>query len=134
MTASKASIIFGIWHIQLAAYTAGGIAGASSRLRSFYLFSEAKKFGVTVVRPNKFIDGFASDFVHIQKIYSYEALFWTFLFRCFSKKIIFDIDDQLNKRKEFVPVFLTILFSSVLTVDSLERKKYWSFFFPFQKN
>lgn len=119
--------------IQLAAFTAGDSSGASSRLRSYYLFSEAKKFGFILIRPSKFIDGLSSDIVHIQKIYSYNALFWTIIFRCYSKKVIFDIDDQINKRKEFIPVFLTILFSSTLTTDSKERKKYWEFFFPFKR-
>lgn len=119
--------------INLSAYTAGSIAGASSRLRSFYLFSEAKKFNINVSRPLHFKEAIHSDVIHIQKIYSYRALFWIVIYRALSKKVIFDIDDQINKRKEVLPVFLIVLFSSALTVDSEDRKKYWQNFFFFKK-
>lgn len=119
--------------MKVAAYTCGEIDGASSRLRSFYLFSEASTYDIEVSRPNNFKDGLKADVIHIQKIYSYEALKWLIFYRILGKKVIYDIDDQVNRRREFHLVLLLILFSSVLTVDSLPRKLFWKKYLPFKK-
>jgi glycosyltransferase involved in cell wall biosynthesis len=119
--------------MKLAAFTCGPISGASSRLRSFYLFSEADSVGLEVIRPETFKEGLSAEVIHIQKVYSYEVLRWMFVYRLLGKKVIYDIDDQVNRRREFHRVFIIILLSSILTVDTVPRKFFWKKFFPFKK-
>lgn len=120
-------------NIKISAFTRGDILGASSRLRSFYLFSESEKFSLLVDRPKEYSQANQSDVIHIQKIYSWHTLKWIIKFRLQKKQVIFDICDQINRRSEFPRVLLIALFSSVMTVDNQSRKNYWHKIFPFKK-
>lgn len=117
----------------ISAFTKGDITGAGSRLRSFYLFSLAEQFSLTVNRPQHYELAVNSNVIHIHKIYSWETLKWVIKFRLLGKRVVFDICDQVNRRSEFPRVLLIILFSSFLTVDNECRKKYWHKFFPLKK-
>jgi len=119
--------------MKIAAYSIGGIEKASSRLRSFYLFSFAKEFGLNVSRPSRYRDALSFDVVHIQKILSYKLIFWMIVFQVFGLRVVYDIDDQPGGRKAFLGYLVVLFLSSVITVDSEARKNYWKKFLFFKK-
>lgn len=111
--------------MRLAAYTIGGIDRASSRLRSFYLFSQAEGVGLEVSRPHRYCEALNHDVVHIQKKLTYELILWILIYRVCRLKIIFDIDDQPTCAKAFFGYLLVLSLANVVTVDTEARKKYW---------
>lgn len=112
--------------MRIAAFTVGNIDVASSRLRSFYLFSIANEFGVYVSRPARFREAFGYDVVHIQKILSLKIIFAIIIYRLGGSKVIFDIDDQPGtKIISFLGTLAILYLSSVITVDSEPRRNYW---------
>ncbi len=119
--------------MKIAAYSIGGIDRASSRLRSFYLFSFANEFGLNVSRPYRFRDALSCDVVHIQKILTYELIIWIAIYRIFGLKVIFDIDDQPTGRKSFLGYLVALFLSTVITVDTEARKSYWKKYLFFKK-
>ncbi|CAK0772873.1 conserved hypothetical protein [Gammaproteobacteria bacterium] len=119
--------------MKIAAYSISGIERASSRLRSFYLFSFAKEFGLEVSRPSRYRDALSCDVVHIQKILTYKLIIWMVIFRVFGLRIVFDIDDQPMGRKSFLGYWLALFLSSVITVDTEARRNYWKNYLFFKK-
>ena len=119
--------------MKIAAYTIGNIDRASSRLRSFYLFSLAEKFGLEVSRPIRFRDALGVDVVHIQKLLSYRLIFAVIIYRIFRIKVIFDIDDQPTGCKSFLGYLLVLFLASIITVDTDARKAYWQKLLFFKK-
>jgi hypothetical protein len=119
--------------MKLAAFTVGGIDRASSRLRSFYLFSASDLFDLKVIRPSRYRDAIRCDAVHIQKIISYRLIAAIFIYRLFGLKVIFDIDDQPVSLKSFLGYYVALFLSSVICVDTEERKCYWKRFFSEKK-
>lgn len=119
--------------MKIAAYSAGSIERASSRLRSFYLFSLAKEFGLDVSRPSKYSEALCFDVVHIQKLLDFKLLFWVAIYRIFGLQVIYDIDDQPTGLKSFLGYLLVLFLSSVITVDSESRKLYWNKYLYFKK-
>ena len=127
--------------MRLAAYTVGDITRASSRLRSFYLFSSAEDFSIEVTRPSRYRDALNSEVVHIQKILSIKLFFALIVFRFFGIKVVYDLDDQANSARSsrvislivFLGYFLAFALSSVVTVDTDARKKYWQKYYPNKK-
>ena len=112
--------------MRIAAYTVGNIDVASSRLRSFYLFSMANEFGIHVSRPVRYREGFGYDVVHIQKILSLKIILAIICYRLTGSKVIFDIDDQPGtKIVSFLGSLAILYLSSVITVDTEPRKRYW---------
>lgn len=119
--------------MKIAAYTIGNIDRASSRLRSFYLFSLAEKFHLIISRPKRFRDAWGVDVVHIQKLLSYKLIFAVFIYRILGIKVVFDIDDQPSGFKSFLGYLLILFLSSIITVDTDVRKSYWMRFLFFKK-
>lgn len=119
--------------MKIASYSIGGVERASSRLRSFYLFSFAKEYDLDVSRPSRYRDALSCDVVHIQKILSYKLILWIVIFRLSRLKVVFDIDDQPTGIKSFLGYLLVLFLSSVITVDSEARKNYWKRFLFFKK-
>lgn len=119
--------------MKIAAFSFGGIETASSRLRSFYLFSAAKESGLEVLRPFRCREALRCDVVHIQKKLSYKFLFWIVIYRIFGIKVVFDIDDQPVGLKSFLGYLLVLYLSSIITVDTEARKDYWRKFLFFKK-
>lgn len=119
--------------MKIAAYSIGSIERASSRLRSFYLFTFAKEYDLDVSRPSRYRDALSCDVVHIQKILSYKLILWVVIFRLSRLKVVFDIDDQPTGFKSFLGYLLVLFLSSVITVDTEARKKYWKKFLFFKK-
>jgi hypothetical protein len=119
--------------MKIAAYSIGDINRASSRLRSFYLFSSAKNFNLDVIRPVRFRDAFGVDLVHIQKRLSYKILLAVIVYRILCIKVIFDIDDQPGGLKSFLGYLSILMLSTVVTVDTEARKKYWKKYLFFKK-
>jgi hypothetical protein len=119
--------------MKIAAYTIGDINKASSRLRSFYLFSYANHFGLEVSRPSRFRDGLNADVVHIQKKLNYNVIFAVLIYRLIGIKVIYDIDDQPERGKSFLGYLFILFLSSVITVDNEARKNYWRKFLFFKK-
>jgi hypothetical protein len=119
--------------MKIAAYSIGDINRASSRLRSFYLFSSAKNFNLDVIRPVRFRDAFGVDLVHIQKRLSYKILLAVIVYRILCIKVIFDIDDQPGGFKSFLGYLSILMLSTIVTVDTEARKKYWEKYLFFKK-
>jgi hypothetical protein len=115
--------------MKIAAFTIGDINRASSRLRSFYLFDLAEKFNLAVSRPKRFRDALGVDVVHIQKKLSFKTIVAVIVYRLLMIKVVFDIDDQPVSKKAFFGYFIVLFFSSIITVDTEARKKYWASFF-----
>lgn len=127
--------------MKIAAYTIGGIERASSRLRSFYLFSTANQYNVEVIRPTRYLDALSADIdlVHIQKIVSIKLIPAIVFFRLKGLKVVYDVDDQPGRPNIFLggliflSYFFAALFSSYLTVDTEARKQYWKKYLPLKK-
>ena len=119
--------------IKVAAYTNGGIEVASCRLRSFYLFKKAGKFGLKVLRNLSFTESLSCHCLHLQKIYTPQFIVQALLFRILRKKVIFDIDDHPSLFKHKLGFFLLSFISSHITVDTIFRKKYLSQYIPSRK-
>jgi hypothetical protein len=111
--------------MRLAAFSLGDTAKASSRLRSFYLFQYAHDFDIEVLRDIAYNKALNCNIVHIQKVLSYQLLFWMPIWRLFHVKVIYDLDDQPGTFRARLGFILAIFFSSILTVDSNSRKDYW---------
>ena len=127
--------------MKLAAYTIGDISRASSRLRSFYLFSSASAFSIDVIRPSRFREALSVDIVHIQKILAIKLFFALIAYRFLGIKVIYDIDDQPGSGRKsrftsllaFLGYWLACLLASCVTVDTEERKQFWKKFLPNKK-
>lgn len=118
--------------MKIAAYTIGDINRASSRLRSYYLFSTAKKFNLEVLRPSRFRDAFDADVVHIQKRLNERIILAVIVYRILGIKVVFDIDDQPGSLKSFLAYLLVLSLCNVVTVDTEARKQYWQRFIFFK--
>jgi hypothetical protein len=119
--------------MKVAAYTIGDIERASSRLRSFYLFSHAKEYGLYVSRPSGYCEALNFDVVHIQKLLSYKLILWVLIYRIFGLKVVFDIDDQPTGVESFMGYLLILSLSSVITVDTEARKNFWGRYLFFKR-
>lgn len=111
--------------MKIAAYTIGDIGRASSRLRSFYLFSLADEYNLEVIRPISYRDALNCDVVHLQKILSCKLILWVLVYRLFGLKVIYDLDDKPSSNKAFWGFFTIMLLSSVITLNTEAHKTYW---------
>ena len=120
--------------MKIAAFTVGDINVASSRLRSYYLFSLGEEFGLKILRPTRLIEALECDVIHIQKILSLKIIIAIILYRLHRKLVIFDIDDQPGKKiKSFLGCLLIMYLASVITVDSEYRKIFWDKYLFYKK-
>jgi hypothetical protein len=119
--------------MKIAAYSVSNIERASSRLRSFYLFSFAEEAGLDVSRPSRYRDALKCDVVHIQKILSRKLILVIIIYRIFGIRVIFDIDDQPIGRRSFFGYWIALFLSSIITVDSEARRNYWRKYLFFKK-
>jgi len=119
--------------IRITCISAGNMSHASSRLRSYYLFEKYKEFGIEILRVNYFSELIKGNLIHIHQIFSYKALFFMFLYRILGKKIIFDFADHSPGLKNFLATFVTLFFASIVTVNTIKRKKYWQSRLPWKK-
>ena len=99
--------------MRLAAFSLGDTAKASSRLRSFYLFQYAHDFDIEVLRDIAYNKALNCNIVHIQKVLSYQLLFWMPIWRLFHVKVIYDLDDQPGTFRARLGFILAIFFENI---------------------
>ena len=119
--------------MKLAAFTLGDTSKASSRLRSFYLFQDAPRHKIEILRNLSFKAVGSCDAIHLQKVLTYQMLIWLPVWRLNRLKIIYDIDDQPGSLKAKLGFMVAIFFSNFLTVDTDGRRTYWKKLFPWKK-
>lgn len=114
--------------MKISAFTIGSENVASSRLRSFYPFYHASKYGIEVFRDQGVRKILESDCLHIQKIFNLKLFLLAVLFRLLGRKVIFDFDDQQYGMRNFIYMILHIWIATYVTTDTEPRKIYWEKF------
>ena len=110
--------------MNVAAFTSGDVDFASSRMRSFYIFQSRiwKKhniaFNPCIYSIHKF------HCIHIQKKFTLNFILVAIFSRILGKMVVFDIDDQAQKKLHKIAVFIMVVVSSMVTTDTCTRKKY----------
>lgn len=117
----------------IAAVTIGSIDVASSRLRSFYLFTDSEHFNYKVIRTESIYDIFCADVFHLQKVLSFKFYFTAVLRRLFGKCVVFDFDDQRAGFKSTLAMLANMLVANVVTTDTEYRKDFWNSYLPRKK-
>ena len=110
--------------MKIAAFNHGGIAVASSRLRSLYVFQSSVWKDHEVEFNPKFssINGFQC--IHLQQVLKPRYIFLAIYARIMGKLVIYDIDDQTNKIKYLIPLLLMVFLANTVVTDTELRKKY----------
>ena len=110
--------------MKIAAFNHGGIAVASSRLRSLYVFQSSVWEDHEVEFNPKFSSINRFQCLHLQKVLKNRYILLAIYARIMGKLVIYDIDDQAYKIKHLVALFLMVFFSNVVVVDTNLRKNY----------
>ena len=110
--------------MKIAAFTAGDINMASSRLRSFNIFNSSSWKEYQVLFNPDLLSIPKFKYIHIQKMYSPRFIFIAFLARFSGNIVIFDIDDQVNKISHKVALFCMVILSNFVITDTEVRKQY----------
>jgi len=128
----KVNCIIKLMEIRITCISAGKIDHASSRLRSYYLFEKHEKLNIKVLRVENFSELIKGNLIHIHQVFSYQALFYILLYRILGKTVVFDFADHSPGFKNFLATFFTLFFASIVSVNTMKRKKYWESKLPWK--
>ena len=110
--------------MKIAAFNYGGIEQASSRLRSFYVFQSPVWKDHNVVFNPKFSTISSFQCLHFQAVFRPKFILLALYARLTGKQVIYDIDDQTNKIKYFIPLLLMVFIANTVVTDTELRKNY----------
>lgn len=110
--------------MKVAAFTCGNVYTASSRLRSFYIFSSQVWRRHSITFNPEIWSFYKYDCLHFQKKYTPRFLLIALLARAMQKAVIFDIDDQVIRFTHRISVWVMIFLSSAVTTDTKSRRTY----------
>ncbi len=110
--------------IKILAQTSDDINGASSRLRSFYFFYHAENYGLDIRRKLSLPNILACEMLHLQKCYSPKYLLLSLFYRICGKRVVFDIDDQVEKPSHYFALIFMLKVASHVTTDTVKRLEY----------
>lgn len=110
--------------MKIAAFNYGGIEQASSRLRSFYVFQSSVWKDHDVVFNPKFSTISSFQCLHFQVVFKPRFILLALYARLTGKQVIYDIDDQTNKIKYFIPLLLMVFIANTVVTDTELRKNY----------